>query len=390
MDDMRTVISAGRVLTPDEELAPGAVLIEGGVIAAVGADVAAASGDEIIRLPDATIVPGFIDLHVHGGGGFSLATEDAAEIESYARWVVQHGVTSFLATIFADDLEQALGFVRVAAQRSGAIGDGATLLGLHLEGPFVNGDRRGALPESWITDADERSFDGLVQAAAGCLRMLTLAPELPRSTDLLAKAVSLGIVVAIGHTDAGYDVAFRAFEAGASHVTHAFNAMRPFHHRDPGPVGAAIESQHVTVEVVADGVHLHPATIDMLIRALGPDRIALATDAVTPAGLSAGSFRVGREEARLEGGRMLLSDGTIAGSAATMDELLRNVVEWGFVGLPGAARMASIVPAAASGLSTVKGRVAPGFDADLVALDPDLAVAMTWVGGKAVYRRGGI
>ena len=217
---------------------------------------------------------------------------------------------------------------------------------------------------------------------------MTVAPELPRAADISRKALSLGIVVAIGHTDASYDVALRAFEAGASHVTHAFNAMRPFHHRDPGPVGAAIESPDVTVEVVADGVHLHPATIDLLIRSLGPDRVVLTTDAVTPAGLSAGSFRVGREEARLEGGRMLLPDGTIAGSAATMDQLVRNVVEWGFVGIADAVRMATIVPARVIGLSSSKGRVAPGFDADLVALDGDLAVAMTWIGGELACRRG--
>src|SRR3989442_7374841 len=211
---MRTVISAGHVLTPDEEFAPGAIAIEDNLITAVGREVQMPTGAEIIRLPDATICPGFIDLHVHGGGGFSLAASDAHEIDSYARWVVRHGVTSFLATIFADDLEEALRFVRVAAQQTGAVSDGATLLGLHLEGPFINADRRGALPEGWITDADLRSFDGLVQAAAGHLRMMTLAPELPRSAAILAKAVSPGIVVAIGHTDAGYDVALRAFGAG--------------------------------------------------------------------------------------------------------------------------------------------------------------------------------
>jgi len=386
---MPTAITEARIITPDETIERGTIVIgDDGRINEVGADVAPPPGMSVTAVTGLTIVPGFIDVHVHGGGGFSLATRDASEIESYARWVVRQGVTSFLATIFADDLEEALKFVRVAAEQTGPITGGATPLGLHLEGPFVNSDRRGALPETWITDADPRSFDGMVQGAAGHLRVMTVAPELPRAADISRKALSLGIVVAIGHTDASYDVALRAFEAGASHVTHAFNAMRPFHHRDPGPVGAAIESPDVTVEVVADGVHLHPATIDLLIRSLGPDRVVLTTDAVTPAGLSAGSFRVGREEARLEGGRMLLPDGTIAGSAATMDQLVRNVVEWGFVGIADAVRMATIVPARVIGLSSSKGRVAPGFDADLVALDGDLAVAMTWIGGELAYNRG--
>jgi N-acetylglucosamine-6-phosphate deacetylase len=386
---MPTAITEARIITPDETIESATIVIgDDGRISEVRADATVPPGASRTAATGLAIVPGFIDLHVHGGGGFSLATEDPSQIESYARWVVRHGVTSFLATIFADDLEESLKFVRVAAQPNGTASGGAALLGLHLEGPFVNSDRRGALPESWITDADVRTFDGMVQAAAGHLRMLTLAPELPRSADVLGSAVSRGIVVALGHTDAGYDVALRAFEAGASHVTHAFNAMRPFHHRDPGPVGAALESPHVTVEVVADGVHLHPATIDLLIRALGPERVVLTTDAVTPAGLSAGSFRIGREEARLEDGRMLLPDGTIAGSAATMDQLVRNVVEWRFTNLADAALMASTTPARVIGVSASKGRVAPGFDADLVALDSDLAVAMTWVGGELVYRRG--
>ncbi len=217
--------------------------------------------------------------------------------------------------------------------------------------------------------------------------MLTLAPELPRSAEILSRAVSQGIVVAIGHSDATYDVALHAFDAGASHVTHAFNAMRQFHHRDPGPVGAAVDSPDVTVEVIADGVHLHQASVVLLIRALGTDRVVLITDAVAPAGLSTGSFRVGAEEGRLDAGRVALPDGTIAGSAATMDELVRNIVEWRIAGLAAAARMASAVPARALGLSGAKGSVAPGFDADLVAMDPDLTVEMTWVGGEAVYRR---
>lgn len=386
---MPTAITEARIITPDETIERGTIVIgDDGLISEVGADVTPPPGVSVTAASGLTIAPGFIDLHVHGGGGFSLATLDGSEIESYARWVVRQGVTSFVATIFGTDLEEALGFVRVAAERTGPVAGGATPLGLHLEGPFVNSDRRGALPESWITDADPRSFDGMVQGAAGHLRVMTVAPELPRAADISRKALSLGIVVAIGHTDASYDVALRAFGAGASHVTHAFNAMRPFHHRDPGPVGAAIESPHVTVELVADGVHLHPATVDLLIRSLGPDRVVLTTDAVTPAGLSTGSFHVGREEARLEGGRMLLPDGTIAGSAATMDQLVRNVVEWGFAGIADAVRMATIVPARVIGLSSSKGRVAPGFDADLVALDSDLTVAMTWIGGELVCRRG--
>jgi len=387
---MRTIVRAARVLTPDEEISPGAALIEDGVITAVGSDIPAPANTEVLDLPEATLVPGFIDLHVHGGGGYSLATHDAHEIESYARWVTAHGVTSFLATIFAPELEEALDFVRVAAHAVGNTAGGANLLGLNMEGPFVNPDRRGALPKTWPLPPDPRTFDGIAQAAEGRIRLMTVSPEIVGTGQLIRAALSRGVAVSIGHTDADYDAALRAFQNGASHVTHAFNAMRPFHHRDPGVVGAAIDSEGVSVEVIADGVHLHPATVAMLIRALGPGRVALVTDAVPPAGLAAGEFRIGQERAWLEAGRITLPSGTIAGSAATMDELIRNVaLEWGLVDLAAAVRMASTVPARVLGLEASKGRIAAGFDADIVALDRDLNVVLTIAGGEAVYRRGG-
>ncbi len=385
---MPSAITEARVLTPTGIVEPATLLIgDDGRIESIGDAGRLSAGTLTTSARGLTVVPGFIDLHVHGGGGFSLATHDAAEIESYAHWVVSTGVTSILATICAADLEEGLQFVRSAAHAGGAIGGGANLLGVSLEGPFVNPDRRGALPSTWLTAPDPRSFDGLMQAADGGLRMITLAPELPGAAQVLRTAVNRGVVVSVGHTDAGYDAARKAFASGASHVTHAFNAMRPFHHREPGPVGAAIESESVTVEVVADGVHLHPATVGMLLRALGPQRIALVTDGVTPAGLAEGSFRLGGQEARLTGGRVLLPDGTIAGGAATMDQLVRNVVDWGFADLSAALCMASTAPARVLGLSAGKGQIAPGSDADLVALDGDLAVTHTWVGGKLLYSR---
>jgi len=383
----RSLLQAARILTPDEDIQPGNVLIEDGVIVAVAAHVPAPPDAEVIDISDLTLAPGFVDVHVHGGGGFSVATHDPAEIASYARWAVSRGVTSFLATVCASNLEEALVFLRTGAQVGDGSGDGATLLGLNLEGPFVSQDCRGALPESWVMPPDPRSFDGLLQAANGQPRLITLAPETPRAGQVLKAALAKGVTVALGHTNAGYDTARQAFEAGASHLTHAFNAMRAFHHRDPGPVGAAISSRNVTVEVIADGVHLHPATVEMLIRACGADRIALVTDAVPPAGLPTGAFRVGDQEAQLQGDRVLLPDGTIAGSAATMDQVVRNIVQWGVASLASAARMASTVPAAVAACADRKGRVAPGYDADIVALDEQLQVAMTWVRGRIVYSR---
>jgi N-acetylglucosamine-6-phosphate deacetylase len=380
----RTLLTGARVVTPDTRTTPADVLIEDERIAAVGPDLAA-DGAETIDLSGSVIAPGFIDVHVHGGGGHPLITPDPGEIEAYAGWAVSQGVTSFLATVCAPTLDPALDCLAACASAREA-SSGATLLGVNLEGPFVSPERRGALPASWPATPDVETFRRLLDASGGKLRLMTVAPELAGSAEVSQEALSAGVRVSVGHTDATYEVAREAFAAGASHVTHAFNAMRPFHHRDPGPLGAAVEADGVTVEVIADGVHLHPATVRMLIGAFGANRIALITDGVTPAGLSEGTFAIGEVEARLNNGEMRLPDGTIAGSVATMADVVRNVVRWDIADLATAATMASATPAGALGLGERKGRIAPGYDADLVVLTADLSVAATWVAGRLAYR----
>ena len=384
---MSGAIRGARILTPDESIDTGTVVFDDeGRITYAGPATEVPPGAEITEASGLTLAPGFIDLHVHGGGGFSLATKDSSEIASYSRWVISRGVTGFLATIFASDFDEALAFVGAA----GYVSDwqpegGAAILGINLEGPFVNPKRRGALPKAWVRAPSPAELAALSNASDGSIKLMTLAPELPGAEELQQSALEDWITVAVGHTDATYEEARRAFGAGASHVTHAYNGMRPFHHRDPGPVLAAIDSPHVTLELISDGVHLHPATVRAIVRAAGSDRIALVSDAVPPAGSDGGVFRVGDQDARLTGDRVLLPDGTIAGGAATMGGIVRNMVEWGAASLAEAVRMASTVPARVLGLSDRKGRLAPGFDADLVALDNNLNVAMTWAGGRLVF-----
>ncbi len=374
------LLRGARVLLPGGAIEAADVLLQDGRISAVGPSMTAPPNAEVIDLGGLTLAPGFIDVHVHGGGGVSLLNADTAEVERYSEWAASRGVTGFLATICGANLEHGLACAKAA---SSAKTEGARLLGINFEGPFVSPDRRGALPKDWLRSPDAGVLDRLLDS--GDVRVMTIAPELDGADAVIRRALDRGVRVSVGHSDATYDVALRAFQAGASHVTHAFNAMRPLHHREPGPIGAAVAAAGVTVEVIADGVHLHPATVRLLIEALGPDRVCLITDAVTPAGLDSGSFRIGREEASLRDGSIRLPDGTIAGSAATMDTVVRNVVEWGCSDLSGALRMATEVPARVAGVGGRSGAIAPGFDADLIALTQDLRVARTWVAGRVVY-----
>jgi N-acetylglucosamine-6-phosphate deacetylase len=384
---MLTALTGARILTPDRWIDDAVVLIEDGRIVAAGPDLAVPEGDALTDLAGATLVPGFIDLHVHGGGGRPLATGDAGELRAYARWAAERGVTGFLASVLAAAPEGAIPCLAAVAQAAGPIAGGARLLGAHLEGPFVSAARRGALPGAWLHPPHAGLLARYLDAARGHLRVLTLAPELEGADGILARAVEAGVIVAAGHTDATYDQARAAFQAGARHVTHAFNAMRPFHHRDPGPLAAALDSPGVTLELIADGVHVHPAAARLLVAAAGPDRIALVTDAVPPAGAEAGAYRLGEDEATLDAGRVTLADGTIAGGALTMDALVRRVVDDGVASLADAVGMATTVPARVLGLDGARGRIAPGYDADLVALDGELRPLLTVVGGEAVYSR---
>lgn len=381
---MLTALTRARIITPDEDIRDGTVLIEDGRILQVGAGVRVPEGASVIELPGLTLAPGFIDIHVHGGGGFSLATNDPGELRSYARWCVRHGVTSFLASVVAERPEAAEPHLDAAARAAGPVPEGAELLGVHLEGPFVNPARRGALPEGWLHAPDIALFRRLSAAARGSLRVITVAPELPDAHRLIEAATAAGALVALGHSDATYEQARAGFAAGARHLTHAFNAMRLFHHREPGLPGAALESSGVSVELIADGVHVHPAAARLVVAAGGPEAVALITDGVPPAGLEEGSIQLGGREARLSEGRVTLPDGTIAGSAATMDAVVRNVVDWGLASVTDAVRMASSTPARVVGLGDRKGHVSPGYDADLIALDASRRVVAVWARGGPI------
>ncbi len=377
--------SHARIITPETEIAGGSIVwAEGRVF-----DVRPGPPPDDIPTCDLrglTLAPGFIDIHVHGGGGFSLVDGDATQLHDFARWVASRGVAAFLPALVPDEKQRLLETIRSTVAAFEASG-GAKPLGVSLEGPFLNPLRCGALNPEALRAPDMGELNDYLAGARRTLRLMTMAAELPGADEVIAAAVDAGVVVALGHSDARYDEAMHAFEIGVSHVTHAFNAMRPFHHREPGCLGAAFDSPNVTVELIADGVAVHAAAMNMLLRLTGVCRTVLVSDGIALAGCGDGDFELGSEPVKVRDGAARMADGRLAGGVATMDVLVRNAVRWLRVSETEAVRMATLNPAAVAGVEGRKGRIAAGYDADLVVLSPELEVEMTLVGGRVVYER---
>jgi len=374
------------VITPETEIADGFVLLAEGRILHAGAGPPPADA-RTRDLRGFTVAPGFIDLHVHGGGGFSLTEGDPEQIRGYSRWAAANGVTGFLVTLLPDERGRLVEHVESAAKGcEGEIG-GARPLGINLEGPFLSPLRCGALDPNVLRPADVAELREYLLAARGRLRIIAIAPELPGAADVIAEAVGGGIAVALGHSDATYEEAQRAFALGVSHVTHCFNAMRPFHQRDPGCLVAALNAPGVLVELIADGVHVHPAAMEMLLRLKGVEKTVLVTDAIPVAGVGNGEFELQGARVEVKDGIARRADGTLVGSAMPLDSMVRNAVACLPVTPAEAIRMATLNPASVIGMADRKGRIAPGYDADLVVLSPELRVEMTFVAGELVYER---
>ena len=380
------IISAGTVLAADRDLTPGFVHIEHGRFSRV-ASGPPPSVEPSLAFPDGSLVPGLIDLQVNGGAGVDCLRAIPEHYDILGRYLAATGVTGYLATIVSAPLEEMRHAVDVAGAATGRPGARPALLGVHLEGPYLNPLRRGAHRPQDLRHPSLREMVETHRRAKGVLRMVTLAPELEGAEAVVRWLASEGVVPAIGHTDAGYDEVVAAAGWGARMATHVFNAMRGFHHREPGAAGAALLTPGLTVGVVADLVHLHAGALQLIARVAGMGRIALVTDAIAAAGMGRGTFSLGAQTVDVRDGVPRLADGTLAGSVLAMIRGVHNFAQAASVPLREAVQAASLIPARLLGLSQ-KGRIARGCDADLAILDRQGSVVLTMVGGQVVFRRG--
>jgi len=365
------LVTAETLLTGRELLRPGWIEISGSHIATVGTGTPPRPSDR--DLGSATVVPGFVDTHVHGGGGTNFSAAVHSDTATAVDFHRRHGTTSLIASLVTEAPDELL------RQITGLADDvrRGLLDGIHLEGPWLSTVRCGAHQPALMRDPDTAEIDRVLEAAAGTIRMITIAPEREGALAAIERIVDAGMVAAVGHTDASYEQTRAAIEAGATVATHLFNAMRPINTREPGPVIALLEDPRVTVELITDGVHVDPALYRHVSRSAGPDRLSLITDALSAAGMRDGTYRLGPLAVELaDGVARVAGTQTIAGSTATMDHQFRFAVRHSGLGrdeaLMAAVRQASVNPARALGLPA-KG-LAAGGTADLVILDDDLQV----------------
>jgi N-acetylglucosamine-6-phosphate deacetylase len=376
---MTTLLHSAHRIDELGEVPDAWVLFDGAVIAASGAGLANAPyADTSMDLGGARLVPGFIDLHGHGGGGHSY-DDGGAELAAALAAHRVHGTTRTVISLVANPL----GEMRERLAEIAAIAASDPLvLGSHLEGPFLAHGQRGAHNAEFLREPDPESVESLLEAAAGTLRQLTIAPELPGALEVIAELADAGVAVAVGHTEASFEQAREAFDAGARMLTHAFNAMSGMHHRAPGPVLAALEDSRVTLELILDGHHVHPGVARLLFDE-APGRVALITDAMAAAAAADGDYRLGSLNVSVRDGLAVLSGtSTIAGSTLTQDVALRLALSDAELDPAVAVAALTAVPARALGLGDRLGLLEPGYAADAVALAADGTVTHVWAEGR--------
>lgn len=386
---MKTVVTARRLYTPVEEITNPLLVIEDGHITEISSRASDPSpaNATFVDFGDVVLVPGFLDIHIHGGAGLDVMRASPAELPRLGRFLVSHGVTGYFATTVAAPLDAtcaALERLADAIEEKTNVNGGppeARPLGIHLEGPFLSHKRRGVHPPEYLVEPTVPIFERLWQAARGLVRMITIAPEIPGAMEVIAEAARRKICVSIGHSDADLPVARAAVQAGARHATHTFNAMRPLDHRSPGIIGEVLSDDTMTADIIVDGIHVSPEVVKLFLQAKGPERAVLITDAISATGMPDGRYQLGPIQVDVKDGKATAGD-SLAGSVLTMDRAVRNVTRFSNWTLAEAVRAATWNPAQAVGLSTKYGQLVAGAEANFVVLNSAGDVLKTIVGGR--------
>lgn len=367
-----------KYLDKDFNLVHGDIQIENGKITACGPSLPRKDEDTAVDAGGYTVIPGFVDVHIHGCAGVDTCDGTTEAINDMARFLLAHGVTSFCPTTMTVDrptIEKAL----LAAKdvHENPVADGAKVAGVNMEGPFIAAARKGAQKEDDIVAPDFPMFRELFELSGGLVKLVDIAPEQPGGEDFVKQAKEL-CRVSIAHTTADYGKAKESFDWGVTHATHLFNAMSGLHHRDPGVVGAVFDDERVRAEIICDGQHIHPAVLKTAFKLLG-DRILVISDSMRANGMPEGAeYDLGGQMVTVSGGKAVLADGTIAGSVSNLHQEVKNLVSYG-VPFERAVKSATLIPAVQIGMDREIGSIEPGKTADLVVLDKDLEIASVWI-----------
>ncbi len=339
---------------------------------------------EIINGNGMTVIPGFIDTHIHGCGGYGTEDCDKSSILKMSEILVKAGVTTFFPTLYTDLLENMLNGEKAIVKAMPEV-KGAKIGGIHSEGPFISPTKIGAQNPLGRKDADIAVIDKLIECAEGHLKAMTLAPEVPGIEAVVSRAIKNNIVLLAGHSDATYEEAMHGYDLGIRHTTHLFNAMSGLVHRKPGLVGAALMTEDMNAEIIGDGLHVHPAIIKFVIKTKGPDRVAVITDSLKPTMQSEGKLLANGVEVEMLNGLWVTKGNTdlIQGSALTMHKAFKNIISWG-ISIPDAVRLTSTTPAKIYNLEKI-GEIRTGYKADLVLMDKDLEIQKVFVDGEIRY-----
>ncbi|ADD01529.1 N-acetylglucosamine-6-phosphate deacetylase [Thermoanaerobacter italicus Ab9] len=374
------LLKHGEIYTHDEIIYNGDLLISEGKILEIGKNLNT-NDAEVIDLKGKKIVPGFIDIHIHGGVGHDTMDANYEALNAISVHLARHGVTSFCATTMTMDVPYILNALKNINETMKKGTAGAQILGTYVEGPFISKEHKGAQDEKYIIPPDKNLFDEFLEIAGGNIKVIALAPEKDPEGSFIEHVTKKGVKVSLGHTNATYEEMKNGVEHGATIAVHTYNGMKGLHHREPGALGEVFLDDRIYSEIIVDFIHTHPASVKLLIKIKGTDKVILISDAMSACGLGDGEYKLGGQKVFVKNGEARLESGSLAGSTLTLDKAVKNITSLG-VPLFEACKMASLNPAKAIGVDDRKGIIEVGKDADIVVLNNDLTVYMTIIEGK--------